>query len=121
MVSGELPPRKIPPPGLLSSRQLPPRKIASCMIAPDLILLGNYPKDNCPLTLPPWKLLLRKITFRMICRLHNCPSDKWSLGKLPPRKIVPRISHTQDIFSSRIRNLSTLINSCFLLFFFFVV
>ena len=134
-VSGQLPPRKIgpriitPPPGqlppewlphgLLAPRQLPPRIIAPeencttpriitlCMIAPGLLLPDNYLKDNCPLTISPWKLPLRKIVFWMIYCLHNCPSDKWPRGKLPrpaPRKIVPRINYTRYIFPQESEN-----------------
>ena len=109
LVSGQLPSRKTAPwtvpPGLL-----PPRMIAS-----GLLLLGNYPKDNCPLTIYPWKLPPTKIAFRMICRLHNCPSDKWPQGKLPSRKIVPRINYTRDIFSPRIRNWQYLLPLVFLI------
>ena len=85
------------------------KKIASRTIAPE---------DNCPEQLSPgwlspdycsqittlkiippdnilWKLPSRKIAFRMICRLHNCLSDKLSRGKLPPRKKVPRINYAE--------------------------
>ena len=135
-MSGQLPPRKIAP-CVIAPRQLPPRTIvleencpqgilppriiALWMIAPGLLLLVNYPKDNCPLTIYSWKLPLRKIAFQMICCLHNCPLDKWSWGKLSSKKIVPKINYTRDIFSSRIRNCSTLTGNCFLLFSFFVV
>ena len=113
---GQLPPRQLPPRNIV-----PPRIIAPWMIAPGLSLPDNYPKDNCPLKIYAWKMLPRKISFWMICRLHNCPSDKWPQGKLPSRKIDPRISYIRDIFSQRIRNCSTLTDSCFLLFSFFVV
>ena len=96
---------------------LPPTRI----IAPGLLLPDNYPKGNCPLTIYPWKFPPRKIAFRMICRLHNYAADKWPRGKLRSRKIVPRINYTRDIFSPRIRNCSTLTDSCFLLFSFFAV
>ena len=83
---------------------------------------GGEPLDyhHHPLTIYPWKLPPRKIAFQMICCLHNCPWDKWPWGKLSSRKIVPRINYTQDIFFPRIRNWSTLTDSCFL-FSFFVV
>ena len=35
--------------------------------------------------------------------------------KTAPKKIAPRINYTRDIFSRRIRDRSTLIDSCFLL------
>ena len=114
---GNCPPDNCPRGKLLP----PPRIIAPWMIAPDLLLLDTYPKDNYPLTIYPWKLPQRKIVFRLICRLHNCPSDKWSREKLPSRKIVPRINYIRDIFSSRIRNCNTLTDSCILLFSLFVV
>ena len=128
-------------------RKLPSRKIALLKIAPWMIFSpppttapsDNWPPDNCPLdncpriiasgqlsqrycplTISPWKLPAKKIAFRMICRLHNCPPDKWPGGKLPPRKVIPRINYTRDFFP-RIRNRSTLIDSCFLLFPSFVV
>ena len=82
------PPRQLPP------GQLPLRNIASGFLLPD-----NYPKDNCPLTIYPWKLPPEENCLSDDCRLHNCPSDKWPRGKLPSRKIVPRINYTRDIFS----------------------
>ena len=88
-----------------------PLIIAPWMIAPGLLLPENYPEDNCPLTIYPQKFPTRKIVFQMICRLHNCHSDKWPEGKLLPMKIVPMINYTRDIFSPRIRNRSTLIDS----------
>ena len=87
------------------------------MTAPRLLLPDNYSKDNCPLTRSPWKLPPRKIVFWMICGLHNCPEENFP----PPRKIVSRKNYTQHIFSPRIRNGSTFIDSCFLLFSFFMV
>ena len=109
------------------SRQLAPRKIAPqiialWMIAPGMLLPDINPKDNCPLKIFPQKLSPRTIASRMICRLHICLSDKRSRRKLnpPPRKIVPRINYTRDIFSTAIKNRSTLIDSWSLLFFFFV-
>ena len=125
MVSRQLPPRKILP-GYLPPRQLPsriiaPRIIAPWMIAPGLLLLGNYPKDNCPLIIYPWKVPPRKLSFQMIWHLHNCTSEKWPRRKLSSRKIVPSINYTRDIFSPRIRNDNTLTDSCILLFSFFVV
>ena len=93
--------------------QLPPRNIASWMIASGLLLPDNYSKDNCPLTISPRKWLPKKIAFRMICRLHNCPSGKWPPGKLSSRKIVPKINYTRYIFSPKIRSRITLIDSCF--------
>ena len=108
------------------SRQLPPRKIAPKENCPP----DNWPLDDwswtitlkiiAPLIISPWKLPMRKIAFRMICCLHNCHSNKWSQGKLTTRKIVPWVNYTRHISFPRIRNLSTLIDSCFL-FSFFVV
>ena len=55
------------------------------ILAPGNYILHNWPglllpkknsKGNCPLTISPWKLSSRKITFQMICCLHNYPSDK---------------------------------------------
>ena len=43
---------------------------------PGLLLPKKNSKGNCPLTISPWKLSSRKITFQMICCLHNYPSDK---------------------------------------------
>ena len=80
------------------------------------LLPNNYPKDNCPMTISTCKMPPRKIAFRMICHLHNYPSDKWLRGKLRTRKIVSKINYTQYFFSSRTRNLNTLIDSCFPLF-----
>ena len=101
---------------------------------------GKLPPGNCPLNdcsriikpkiittwqYPPWKLPPKEITFWIICYLHNClqncSEDKRPWGKLMPRKISPRINYTQLIFSPRIRNRITLIDSYFLLFSFFVV
>ena len=112
MLPGQLPPRKIappdnpPPPSPHRTiapkdncpRRILPRIIVVKIIVPGLLLLDNYSKDNCPLTISPWKLPRRNITFRMICRLHNCFLDKWPREKLPPRKIVPRINYTRYIF-----------------------
>ena len=95
---------------------LPPEQLP-----PGLLLPDNYPKGNCPLTISPWKLPSKKMAFRMIYRQHNCPSDKWHWGKLSPRKMVPMINYNRYIFSPRIRNRSTLIDGCVLLFSFFVV
>ena len=123
-VSRQLPPRKVAL-RIITPRTIAPRTIASeencspdnCpprtvapednyppprpppIIVPGLLLPGSYSKDNCPLTIYPWKLPPRNIAFRMICRLHNCLSDKWPRGKLPSRKIVLRINYTRDIFS----------------------
>ena len=107
------------PPDNFPRGHFPPREIVTppWMIAPGSLLL----ESNCLLTICPWKLPPVKIRFWTICRLHNYPSDKWSRGKLPSRKIIARINYTRCIFSPRIRNISTLINSCFLLFSFLVV
>ena len=91
-------PRIIAPEENWSPDNLPPRIIAPWMIAPGLLLPDNHPKDNCPLTIYLWKLPPRKIAFPMICRLHNCHSDKCSRGELPPKKIVPRINYTDMFF-----------------------
>ena len=71
-----------------------PQTIAPWVIAPGLLLPNNNPKDIIPGNIP-WKLPSRKIAFRMICRLHNCLSGKLSRGKLPPRKIVPKINYAE--------------------------
>ena len=94
--------------------------MAPRVTGPGLLLPENFPKDKCPLTISPWKLTPKKIAFRMICCLHNWPSGKWSQENCPQEN-SPRINYTWDIFSPRIRNLKTLIDSCFLLFSFFVV
>ena len=100
--------------------KLPPLwKIAPYMIASGLLIPDNYLKDNCPVTISPWKLLPRKTVFRIICCLHNCPRKT---APLPfPQKTVPRINYARFIFYPRTRNRSTFISSCFLLFSFFVV
>ena len=128
---GQLPPKKIVPwiiaPRAITPEEncplgiLPPRVIAPWMTVPGLLPPDNYHKDNCPLTIYPWKLPPRKTAFWIICRLHNCPLVKCPRGKLSSRKIVLRINYTRDIFSPRIRSCSTLTDSCFLLFSFFVV
>ena len=94
LLSGQLPPRKIAPPspadtcpfnncppdyfppdncprGQLPLRKTasPPRIITPWIVAPGFLVLDNYLKDNCPLTIYPCKLPLRKIAFRMNCRL----------------------------------------------------
>ena len=121
LVSGQLPPRMIAP-TLLPPRKIAPRIITPWMIAPGLLLPDNYPKDNCPLTISPWKLPPRKTAFRMICRLYNSPSDKWPRGKLPPlQENCPEDKLHPIYFSPKIGKRSTLIDSCFLLFSFFVV
>ena len=138
MVSGQLHPGKMasgifppPPPEnfplddcpqIIASLPLP-RQLPRGKLPPRLLIPDNYPKDNdnCPLTIFPRKLFLRETVFRMICRLHNCPSDKQSRGKLPPMEIFPKINYTRDVFSLRIRNLSTFIDSFFLFFSFCVV
>ena len=104
-VSGQFPPRKIAP-RIIALRTITPYMIAPRIIAPRgklppfpnncplddcsrIIAPEQLPhKDICLLTIPPWKLPPRKIAFLMICRLHNCSSDKWLRGKLPPKKIV---------------------------------
>ena len=130
MVSRQLPSRKITPwiiaPREIASspppEQLPLRKIASVEnCPPENCSLDDFsgkiiPKIIVPLTIFPWKFSPRKIAFRMICCQRNSPEEN-----CPPRNIVPRINYTRYIFSPRIRNLSTLIDSCFLLFYHFVV
>ena len=131
MVSRQLPSRKITPwiiaPREIASsppppEQLPLRKIASVEnCPPENCSLDDFsgkiiPKIIVPLTIFPWKFSPRKIAFRMICCQRNSPEEN-----CPPRNIVPRINYTRYIFSPRIRNRRTLIDSCFLLFFFFVV
>ena len=78
-----------------------PRTIAYWMVAPHIITSrtiapeNNCHPNNCPRgKLPPWmiapgqlpqrQLPPGKIVFQIICRLHNCPLDKWPRRKLPP-------------------------------------
>ena len=56
------------------------------MIASGLLPPQNNPEDDCPLTISHWKWPPREIAFRMICRLHNCPSENQPQGKLPPQE-----------------------------------
>ena len=112
----QLPPRKIAPQLINREDNYPRGELSTWMIAPGLLLSENYPKDNCPLTIYPWKLPPKEIAFRMIFRLHHCSSHKWPRAKLPSRKIIPRISYTRHYFSPRIRNCSILTDICFLLF-----
>ena len=82
------------------------------MTALRLLLPDNYSKDNCPLTISPWKLPPRKIAFRIICSLHNCPEENFP----SPRKIVPRKNYTRHIFpqeSEMVVLLSIVASSCF--------
>ena len=116
MMSGELLPRKIAPRFINPEDNYPQGEFPPWMIAPGLLLPENYTKDNCPLTIYPWKLPPKEIVFWMIFRLHNCSSDKCPRAKLLNRKIIPRISYTRHIFSPRIRNCSILTDICFLLF-----
>ena len=55
------------------------------------------------------------IAFWMICWVQKTSPPP------PPRKIDSSINYTQFIFPLRIRNRTTLINSCFLMFSFFEV
>ena len=97
------------------------------------------PEDNCPrgTLLPAWlppDYCSRKITPRVIAPWQyptgNCPRGKLPFGWfvvyiIAPRKTVPQeycsTDKLQPIFSPRIRNRSTLIDSWFLLFSVFVV
>ena len=131
MVLGQLPRGKVP------LRIITPRLITPEQL-PSMVIEESVPQDNCP---PDY--FFRKITPKIIAPWQyppgNCPRGKLSFGwfvayiftprtigpektaPLPLRKIVPRINYTRDIFSPRIRNLSTLIDSCFLLFSFSVI
>ena len=97
--------------------QLLPRIIApeeNCppgWLPPGWLLPENYPKDIWPLAIPPRNC--NQVPFGWFVAYIIAP---W---KTPPRNIVHRINYTQYIFSPRIRNRSTLIDSCFLLFSFF--
>ena len=91
-------------PWIISLRIIGPRTIASKIIESRMF--------------PPVQLLPRKIFFWMISCLHNWPSDNWPRGKLPPRKVVARMNYNRDIFPRRFKNRSTLVDSCFFLFFF---
>ena len=127
LVSGQLPPRKIA------------RKMAPWMTAPPGLLLaplGNCFEDDCPrgkLPPPHRKIATWMITTRIFAP-DDCPEDKcpwaivprnifgWILVTFPetnPMKIVPTINYTRDIFSRRIGNRNTLIDSCFFMFFSF--
>ena len=115
-VSGQLPPGFLPPPLKIApedkcstdncpSGKLPPGKNAPWQLLSVWLLLENHFKGNCPLTKSPWKLPFRWFVA-YICHPR----------KTAPRNIVPRINYTWYIFSPRIRNHSTSVNSCFLLF-----
>ena len=83
-------------------RQLPPRKIASWIIA--LWIIGprtNASKIIDPGQCPPGQLPPKKIGFRIVCYLHNCPSDIWPRGKLLPPPLPGKFSQgwiTPEIF-----------------------
>ena len=123
------------------SGQLLPRKTASWTTPPAWLTSDYYPPDNCS---------REKLFPGQVSRKENCPLDDcsrkitqkiiapWKLpqGKMPfgwfvayiipprktaPRNIVLRINYTLYNFSPRIRSRSTLVDSCFLLFSFFVV
>ena len=116
-VSGQLPPRKFDPrriaPYIIASQTIAPGdncprgKLSPYNYTPEWLLLDycsrkNYSKDNYPLTIAPGNSHRGKLPFGwfvVYIIVHNCPSDKWSQGKLPPpRKIVPRIKNTRSIF-----------------------
>ena len=106
---GKLPPGQLPL-GWLPHRQSPPRKIAprinasltiaSWMIVPAFLLPDNYSKDNCSLTLSPWKLPPRKIAFgwfvayiiapRTNAHEENAPQGNCPEDKLHPRYFFPK-------------------------------
>ena len=105
-----------------------------------LILRIIAPEGNCPQIIDPTHNCplndcSRKITPKIIVQWRyppgNCRWGKLSFGwfvayiiptkKAAPRNIVPKINSTRYIFTPRIRNRSTFLNSCFLLFSFFVV
>ena len=102
--------------GLLPPGQLLPRKI---------IPRTSAPKENCPLDdcsrkitqkiIAPWKLPRGKMPFGWFVA-YIIP-----LRKTAPRNIVLRINYILYNFSPRIRSRSTLVDSCFLLFSFFMV
>ena len=117
-----------------ASGQLSPRKIAPTDNCP----MDDFPSDNCPRTIIPvnncprgklspnncpWDNFSPDNNPKTIAPEENCPVDDFSpvLGQLLPRKTVPRINYTEYIFTRRIGNRSTLIDSCFFLFFFFEV
>ena len=121
MVFGQFSPRKIVP-WTISPWMIAPRIISSldnCFrgklppgwFPPGWLLPENYPKDIWPLAIPPRNC--NQVPFGWFVAYIIAP---W---KTPPRNIVHRINYTQYIFSPRIRNRSTLIDSCFLLFSFF--
>ena len=144
-VSAQLPAWKIAlriiAPQIIAPWMIAPRIIASRTIAPD----KNYPSDNCPAdNYPQGKLAPRKIASDS-CPLHDCshkitpkinaiwqyPSGNSPRGKqqffgiILPRKTSPGTLSRNRLhtiyFSPRIRNRSTLVDSCFLLLSFFVV
>ena len=144
-MSGLLPPRKIAP------RKIAPRTIALWMIAPRKIASEDNcprrklsPRTIAPRTISPMENYPRgKLPPRIIVPSDNCPLDDcarkitskiiapWQyphgncswvpFGWFVLRNIVPRVNYTRYIFSPKIKNRSTLIDSCFLLFSFFVV
>ena len=130
-VSGQLPPGFLPPPPW----KLPLRINAPQAIAP----VENCPQekmfpDNCSVYDYSWKIISKviapdKIPLKIAPWQNppeNCPQGKllfrWFVAyirqprKAAPRNIVPRINYIWYIFSPRIRNHSTSVSSCFLLF-----
>ena len=84
---------------------------------PLIIAPGQLPQRHCSLTISPWKLPPRKIAFRMICRIHNCPRTNGAEENCPPPlEICPR-----DKFYPRIRKLSTFNQKRFKLYFDFCI
>ena len=84
-----------------------------------------FPKENCPLDdcsqkitqkiIAPWKLPRGKMPFEWFLAYIISPR------KTASRNIVLRINYTLHNFSPRIRSRTTSVDSCFLLFSFFVV
>ena len=80
---GKLPTGEMPP-GWLAIRQLSSMIIAlednwSLDDCPQIISLGNYPKDNCP----QGKLPFEWFVAHIIAPWTNGPKANWPRGKLP--------------------------------------
>ena len=111
--SGQLSPRKIEPTG-----NFPLDIFPSDNCTRTITLVDNCPRAITPQITAPGQLP-RKVVLWMISYLHNFIIAQWTVPP-PPRKIVPKINYTGDIFSRRIGNRSTLIDDWFFLFSFLV-
>ena len=116
---GKLPPGQPPcmidlgllPPGQLLPRKIIPRtSVPQGKLPPGRLLSENYSKNNCPLEIARGKMPFEWFLAYII-----------SPRKTASRNIVLRINYTLHNFSPRIRSRTTSVDSCFLLFSFFVV